>query len=510
MAEPNIQNSGDQNPTSLPNADKPDVLTKTAPLGVFPTIEQSQRIAKYNYYEKLFMGEHFEAFNMRIGNAQYNLAYSKLRYVMANFAGLISKICADMLFGEKITIMPTVGDQKFIEGLWHENNMDIQCYESGLLNSYEGDDLFKVRIGKRHKNSTKQSVIIEEVTPKIYFPTTDPFNTRANPINDTLAWVFKKGEKRYLRKEIHTPGLIENQVFEMDGNEIKAAVGIDILGISGLTDTEETGIEESLIVHIPNWKAGTRTFGISDYNDIDNLFYAINNRMSKIDNILDKHSDPILLVPEGLLDDDGKVQKKKLGVIEIKDGEGSKPEYVVWDASLENAMKEIEKLVEFIYMIGEVSPDVLGLGQGVSDSGRALKFKLMRTIAKVARKKLYYYVGLRKVLYIAQLMAKAHGIEVDGRQLEGDPVMPDLRFADGLPIDDSEQIETETKAIDVGITTRVDAAMRVYNLDEAEAKKKIKEIDDEKAISLPAMKLGGDPFKQKQQAPPKETNTGKK
>ena len=494
MAEPNIVTANaPQNPTVLPGADKPFSVALNVPAQTFPDAPSAARLSLYNYYELLFLGQHYDAFNLRIASGEYSKAYSKLRYVMANFAGLVSKVVADMLFSEQVTIKAPDGDQEFIEGLWHDNDLDIQCYESALSNSYEGDALWKLRVGKRHPNDEENSVIIEDITPKIYFPVTDPFNTRAEPLQQVLAWVFKKGDKRYLRKEIHEPGTIRNEVYEMDGTTVKTQVNLDILGIPGLLPEEDTGIDDSLLVHIPNWKVGNRNFGISDYYDLDTLFFAINNRMTKVDSILDKHSDPILLVPTGILDEKGNVDKKKIGVIEIKEGENNKPEYVVWDASLENAFKAIEKDVELLMMVAEISPDVFGMGTGQADSGRALKYKLLRTIAKVARKKLYYYRGLQKVLYVAQKLAKEYGVKIEGKSLSGEPVKPDLRFADGLPIDEGEQVDNETKAIDAGITSTKDAIMRVYNVDEETAKKQVDEINKEKTIALPKMDLGKNP-----------------
>jgi len=115
--------------------------------------------------------------------------------------------------------------------------------------------------------------------------------------------------------------------------------------------------------------------------------YAVNNRMTKNENILDKHSDPILALPEGVLDEQGNIRKDKLQLFTIPDNEmGSKPakpEYITWDASLDNSFKQIDKLIEFLYMTSETSPAVFGMDkQGAAESGRALKLRLMRTIAK--------------------------------------------------------------------------------------------------------------------------------
>lgn len=460
----------------------------------FPySIEDKKRLDNYNYFEKLFYGDHYDAFRIRIQSNEFNVAYSKLRYVMINFSGLISKIVADMLFSEPITIRVPDGDQEFLEGLIRENNFGQQLYESALQNSYFGDALLKSRYGKRHKNNEDMTVIIEDTTPRIYFPKIDPFNARAYPEKQELAWIFRKGDKQYLRKEIHEPGKIFNQVFLMNGDEVVAPDSLSLVGLDDADTEQDTGIDRSLVQHIPNWKVGTRWNGISDYFDLDSLFFAINNRMSKNDNVLDKHTDPILMVPPGVLDENGKPKKRDGRVIEIGNSDEGKPEYIVWDASLENAFKQIEKLIEFIYLIAEISPDVLGLGQGVSDSGRALKFKLMRTIAKVSRKKLYYDAQIKECLYVAQMLAKVNGVTINGKTMKGEPVVPEIIWQDGLPIDDSELIDTETKALDAQITTRIESIMRVYKVDKKTAEKIAKDAKDENAVPLPDMGFKGKP-----------------
>ncbi len=462
-------------------------------LGKFPYDDASRgRINDYGYYGKLFLGHHFEAFNIRIDDEHYNKAYSKLRYVMVNFAGLISKICADMLFGEPVSIKVPGGDQDFIDALVRENKLDTQFYESALSNSAKGDALFKLRVGKRESKDDGSTVIIEDITPTIYFPEINGFNVREIPNKQKLAWTFKQNDQEYLREEIHTPGLIENKIYKMKGDTIELEMSAEMLG---LVETQETGLDTHLLAHVPNWKTGDRFFGLSDYHDLDSIFYAINNRMTKTDNILDKHSDPILMVPKGVLDEKGNVNKKSLGVIEVEDGETGKPEYIVWDASLENAFKEVEKLVDFMMMIGEISPDALGMGQGMSDSGRAIKYKLMRTIAKVSRKKLYYDAAIKEVIYKAQLLAKAHSLKVGGAALKGEPVHPEIEWQDGLPIDISEQLENEQKSLDAGLTTKKAAIMRIYQVDEKSAEEILEERKDDNPIPEIKQNMADNPFK---------------
>lgn len=498
----NIQSSemGNANAAPTPNLPPPEGLNKTitqtspAAQGVFPYVGAIDRLSNYEYFNNLFLGQHFEAFNIKVNSKDYSMNYGKLRYVAVNFAGLLSKVIADMLFSEPISVKADEdGDQDWIDIFCDENRLNEQLYESALSNSALGDDLFKLRVGKRHPNDDYSTIILESVTPTIFFPKVDGFNVRALPDSIELSWTFIVDKITYLRKEIHQPGTIENHVFEMQGNRIMQEVDLSILGIEGLSgigSLQDTGIERYLLIHIPNWKTGNRFFGISDYYDLDKLFYAINNRITKIDNILDKHADPILMVPDGVLDQNGKVNRTQLNMIEVPEGAGAKqkPEYIVWDANMEAGFSEIDKLISMFMMTAEITPDILGMGEGLNDSGRALKFKLMRTIAKAQRKKLYYDRAIKEILLVAQMLADKWnvGIGPENLKLTGKPLAVDLKWQDGLPIDDYEEVTNEIAKVDAGLQSKKDAIMNLDDLDEGAAEEKLEDIKEETAIDLPS------------------------
>lgn len=455
---------------------------------VFPYGDSKDRLEGYDFYEKLFEGEHFAAFNMKLRNASYMQEMAKIRFIVANFAGLISKVCADMLFSEAPTIrVKDPKNQEFIEALIFENHLNIQNYESALSNSYNGDAVYKIRTGKRNPKDTEDTIIIEDNIPHVYFPELESNNTRALPKRQELAFKIRIGDKDYLRKEIHEVGKIYNELWLMKGNALEYKVSLSLLG-DDIPDEQDTGVDRYLIQHVPNWKTGKRFFGYSDYYDLSTIFFALDNRFTKIDNILDNHSDPILAVPEGILDEHGKVKREYLKMVEMPPSTGGekpqKPEYVVWDASLASAFTEIDKLVEVLFMVSETSPDILGMGKGTSDSGRALKLKILRTIAKVNRKKLYYDRALKEILYTAQLLSIESGYKVDGKQAVGTPEVPEIIWSNGMPMD-SEDIDDEVKRLDAGLTTTKDAMMRLDNLSEAQAEEKAKEVEKEKSIEMP-------------------------
>lgn len=448
----------------------------------FPPKTEATRIDSYKSNEKIFLGEHFDAFTLK--SSEFAKDYSRLKYVVCNFGGLLSKLAADMLFQEFPTLsLGKDGDNDWLDEVMRDNKFKTQAYESALEGSYRGDAVFRLR-------SEDGKLIIEDINPACYFPKVNPNNMRAEPEYKDLAWRVSLGAKKQgLYVERHYKGRIENILYELDTNgEIKAKLNFK----EYYPDTAEvidTGVPDAfLVVHIPNYKINTRHFGISDYYDLLSLFFAINNRVTKIDNILDKHGDPILAVPDGFLDEDGKVRREAFGIVEVDTNEKQMiPQYIVWDAKLESAFSEIEKLIDFLFMFSETSPSAVGMGKdGAAESGRALKFKLLRTIAKKNRKQLYYDDGFKELFYTAQLFAKANNLTTkNGTKLTKEVQKLDIEWADGVINDMQEVIDYETQRIKAGLTSKVDAIQRLDGVSEDEAKERLTEIEAEKKASEP-------------------------
>jgi hypothetical protein len=459
----------------------------------FPAKSQKGRIDTYSHYERLFLGEHYDAFN--ISTPEFGTNYSLLRYITANFAGLISKLSADMLFEEFPTItLGKKGDTDFFDAMMLQNRLKPQIYESGLEQSYNGDVVFRIR-------AENNQLIIEDINPAFYFPEINEDNVRAEPTAHTLAWKIKlagnnltTGRQRWaIFKERHMKGKIVNELWEIEENgKIVGQLDID----AWMTQADgtpypkevETNVDDFLVVHIPNYRTNSRYFGISDYKDLTSLMFAVNNRITKVDNILDKHGDPILAVPAGVLDETGAVKRQAFGVIEVDSTEagGGKPEYIVWDAKLESAFSEIDKLVDFLMMFSESSPTLFGLDKGgFAESGRALKFRLLRTLAKKHRKQLYYDVGLHDLFYTAQKFAKKNKLQCGDVKMTKEPQMPIIKWQDGVINDALEQLEIEERRVEAGFSTKADAIASLDGLSEDEALKKAQEVQKEKQASMP-------------------------
>ena len=95
----------------------------------------------------------------------------------------------------------------------------------------------------------------------------------------------------------------------------------------------------------------------------------------------------------------------------------------------------IDKLVSLLALVSETAPQLFNAADWGGDlSGRALKILLLRTLAKVNRRRRYYGEAIPNLLVKAQ---QAEGIE--------NPVRPSIQWPDGLPQDILEAIEAETQ-----------------------------------------------------------------
>ncbi|MEX0651886.1 MAG: phage portal protein [Candidatus Paceibacterota bacterium] len=432
---------------------------------VFPYQSEQQRLQNYSHFDLMLHSKHYEAFAIK-GEKDFTQRYAALRYVVANFNSLVAKVSADMLFGEKITV--TSENQDFIEALIDENHLHTQLWESACSNAALGDAVFKIRTKDRN-------IIIEDTDPGIYFPHYDERNPRRKPEAQELAWTDTIEDQKYLIREIHRPGTVETRIFKLKetpgGDEIDTEISVKEYNAVSGTKHERmvpTGIQDIMLYHVPNTRlrGNKRFFGQSDFIELESLQFALNNRITKNDNILDKHSDPIVAVPEGVLDENGNVRKEHLGMIEIT-GEGDKPEYITWNANLEAAFTQIDKLVEFMFMVSETSPDVLGMGDGKAESGRALKMRLIRTLAKSARKRRYYETALKDMMWTAQELS-TKGFTVGGQRVSKvEPV--DISFGDGVVNDTKEMTEEAILKVEAGIMSPKTAAMELEGWDEEKA-----------------------------------------
>lgn len=477
----------------------------------YPHPAHKDRITKYQQNKRVFKGEHFDVLESYLNRYQMNQYY-----IAVNLAGIICKKSADFLFGETPIFSAGNSDnspeQKAIERLVTDNELHITNYESALANSYRGDSFYKIRWGQTYggllpAEADKYRVIIESQNAEYVFPESSP--TDANTI---VAYhvafpqlvEHTKGEEWILNVESHYAGAIMYRKFRM--NPISYTPGTNEVAqwkiyaeIAEARDVVQTGVPFPLIVHVPNYSVDDDWQGIDDLTEHHGLFTEINNRISKIAEILDKHSDPAMAVPAGTLGEDENGQPifhaGRDKIFEVMDKSEVIPQYITWNGQLDAAFKELDKLIDLLLMNAEIPPVALGRdNSGTSGaSGLSVKWRMNSLLAKINRKRQYYDKGLKRLLLIAQLLEHAQSDE----KLDYQVVAPIIKFKDGLPDDDMEQ--ATIKQIRTGgrsTQSQLSAIMELNNCTEEQARIELERIrDEEKAegfVDSSVFNKGGD------------------
>lgn len=462
---------------------------------VFPCPEHRERIDKYRRNKKIFKGQNFEVFKDFKGSKYQQ----DLLYVSVNIAGIICKKSADFLFGEEVQVKAGNGDstpeQKAFDRFVQDNDLNILTYESALANAYRGDSFVKVRYGQEYGGELPEEldppkVIIEPINPEHVFPEVSVYNKNKIVAYHVAVPVLVDVDDKEVWQlfiESHYAGRIEYRVYNLVVTETRYFGGyMEVVGWRILDEVVEgrgivfTGVPIPLVVHIPNFSTDDTWEGLDDISEHIAILDEINNRLTQIADILDKHADPAMAVPSGILGEDEEgnpvfhVQRDK--VFEVVGKDDVIPQYITWNGQLQHAFMELDKLVDLLLTTAEIPAVAVGRGDsGTSGtSGLAIKWRMNSLLAKINRKRQYYAKGLRQIFSIAQLLENAVG------STDYEFTIPQLIFHDGLPKDDSE--EATVMNIRTGgakTLSQKTAIMRMEGMTEEQADIEIQRINDE-------------------------------
>jgi hypothetical protein len=482
------------------------------------TKEHGKRIERYRENKELFKGEHFKILE------KYNDVLSTYQqrtiYVTTNLAGLIAKKSADFLFGENALYSAGAKDdsneQKKLDEWVMLNDVHITNYESALSNAYRGDSFYKVRWGQEHGGMVSKEldpfrVIIEAQNAEYVFPETYPNDSTkimAFHIAVPVEVPNTDGEEWFLNVESHYPNKIVYRQFRMNpvdshytGSPFVSRpqpytgqgaydfehASFRIYAEVGTAREVITNIPFPLVVHVPNYSTDDCWEGIDDLSELRGLFSELNTRLSQISEILSKHADPAMIVPQGtLVEDENGQPAYRVGVdkvFEVMTGE-MEPKYLTWNGQLEYAFREVDKIIDLILMKAEIPAVALGVGDaGTSGaSGLAIKWRLNSLLAKINRKRQYYDKALKRIFTIAQMIEMDRKTTVDFK-----PFAPHIKFKDGLPEDEMEkatimQIRTGAKPT----ISQKRAIMELEGVSEEKVQQILDEIEEESLASAVA------------------------
>lgn len=440
----------------------------------WPPPSELERLTLYKANRDLFEGLHDKVYKdwVRLLRDDQQATLE----IILNWHKRLTTLFADLLLGEPPQV--AAGDegsleQEAIQELVAENFFNT-AYEVAIDVSRFGVGLFKIRFD--------ENAIIEAQTPLVWFPVVRPDNVK-DVTHHVLAWDYEEEEttflgskvQRYLKLEIHEKGRITTRVHKLASGNIAGLVSEEIV---------ETGVDDFLVVPVYNLSTSDRLTGLDDYGDLDTVIQELEIRVAQVSRILDKHADPNMYGPDSALENDPKTGEWKFrgGGKFYPVGPGEQPPgYVTWDGQLDAAFREIELLMEQLYILSETSAAAFGqLKSGLAESGSALRRLMMAPLAKVNRIRLRFDPALKKTLLLASALEAAQGM-ANAVKLENVHVT----WQDGLPDDDMEQTLIEVQRKSAGLTSLESALQRLDGLEGEALQQEIERIKGEQTNARP-------------------------
>lgn len=286
----------------------------------------------------------------------------------------------DLIFGDlpKIT---SISSEKVLGALVEETDFMTMLTRAFISGHAQGTGVFKVilRNGKP---------LIRSVNPEIYIPvySEDDMDVIQAHVLASKYKVHKNGgffkNERYdefLKVEINEIGKVITRVYEIKNDKLASLVSEE----EKTYDKWDDFLVFTFDFGHPNW----REYALSQYDDIISIVDELIVRASNNSKILDDHADPQLITPESALEFDSNsgqhIYKRHQALTLGKDGD--KPEYLTWDGNLEASEKQIDRMMEFYYLLTTQSAQLFGKDIAGNLSGDALTKILIMPIRKAKK-----------------------------------------------------------------------------------------------------------------------------
>jgi len=454
------------------------------------TSGESARVESLAASRRIFEGKHREHFYEK-NNSQHQFKAvgpeaSSVLYIADNLAGLCSLKLTDMLFGEPLLIEPAddVGAGKknsaaddAIKRISDASRLPAELYELAVETGWAGKAYLQVIVADG-------AVRIETVTPENIFPTYAPGSGRlAEATIKTIVTSPEDGEE-YCHVVKHGVGHIISQVYKLGKKQI--VIGrADLKVIGGGEEFTKTGLTELTVVEAENYTPGGR--GASDYSGNESLLDEINNRITQISRILDKHGDPAVVALASLFDENGALKISGQAIVADTLEKGPPVQYITWDAKLEQCAAQLDRAIHAYLRNVEVAPVLVGLGGNTSaDSWKKHKLAVSQTLARVNRNQTFISPAILAAMRVAMAL---ENIFVLGVSYPANGVQ--LTFSDGLPVDELEQMQIVSGYYDRGLMSLERALLTIHD-DPKVAEEELSAIQAENEAKLPtAFREGG-------------------
>lgn len=434
----------------------------------FPPVCEVPRITRYLQNAMLFDGDHFadralrttefnaglpvsvyakcsERISRVIGNFQEIISFP----VLLNYQRLMSLKMADLVCGEIPSISgATPEENAIITDLRNYAEFDTKIYSTVLDISRYGDALWRLYRDADGKDT------FTCWNPMQWYPIVMQDGTNTI-VCHCLCWKENLSEDVLnpdwrLHVQKHWTQAPKAGFYESE--EYKLAKDSQTIVERLSATTVKTGFKRCAIEHLKAFGTTNSAYGYDDYLPIDSLLAEIMARVGQISVILDKHADPNITGPMSMLQPDPHTGELTLSLGKFwAVGENEEqPKYMTWDGQLEAAFKQLELLINQLYILSEMGAALLGSTDAsvTAVSGTAMRFKMVNPLAKARRLSNSMTSAVRRLF--SSLSARATldpddivrgKVDKDTLQLPIPVKHISVFWADGLPDDPRENLE---------------------------------------------------------------------
>lgn len=423
----------------------------------FPPIKEAPRIERYYQNAQLFDGDHFadpcfrthdtrradgvnlylrcaERISQVVGNFSDVISFPTL----LNYQRLMSLKMADLVCGEYPSISGATSEEnEVLRDVRDISDFDAKMYSTVIDISRYGDAVWRIY---RDYNGRDNFTCWD---PTQWYPVVRQDGTNSIMAH-CLCWRENKSQDIdnpdwYLHVQIHSCdpkeyGHYTQRMYKMASN---GQTILDLLEERRVA----TGLDRCAIIHLKAFSTTNSVYGYDDYMPLDSILAEIMARLGQISRILDKHADPNITGPVTMLDfnqDTGEYHLKSGRFFAVSPGE-EQPKYMTWDGQLTSAFKELEFLINQLYILSEMGAALLGSqdSSGQAISGAAMRFKMVNPLAKARRISNALTRPVRQLFSSLSATAETESsveLPVPYKKIS-------VLWADGLPDDPRENIE---------------------------------------------------------------------
>ncbi len=367
----------------------------------------------------------------------------KTLYVTTNLLKLVAMKAADLLFGAVPLLSSDQPDMDAeIAALAERCGLHQVCYQAAIDASVEGDACLEAVV-------FDGDVYLQQVPGNEVFPQGRllPDGQFATYVRRTMDCTGQGATERKLMLEsTYTAGQIERHAFDVSRG-MRLEVGLDqwpayaATGARTPAPVERTGIAWNTLVWIPNLMVRRRA--VSDFDGVVELQDVLNAKSSQLAVVILKHAQPKLLVPEQAFDEQGQLRDAEV----LVKREGESAEYLTWDAQLAAAQEDRKFTVTQLLVQTETAPALLGLNDAAAapDAFRKVKLASFNSLAKAARRAVYWAQGVKTALTTALMLQGT----IPGHYYTDSQISVQLR--DGIPPDELDEANRLSILLSAGI-----------------------------------------------------------